>query len=176
MLSAAMKSGSADPMGDAMFDVFDADGGGNLDEQEAKRFLSVFGVADAELDECWSVVLEVVDTDGDGLIDRGEFLKWLSGETNQRLPSRKPEPEPEAPYTISFSLDVEVEPEPRTAGRSRREVAAERAAKDVTTRIHEQLLAEANAESFLQEGRRASPSSERGSQAGSPLGNQKHFE
>ena len=135
----------------------------------------MFGVADAELDECWSVVLEVVDTDGDGLIDRGEFLKWLSGETNQRLPSRKPEPEPEAPYTISFSLDVEVEPEPRTAGRSHREVTAERAAKDVTTRIHDQL-AEANAESFLQEGRRASPSSERGSQAGSPLGNQKHFE
>ena len=72
MRSAAMMSGSADPMGDAMFDVFDADGGGNLDEQEAKRFLSVFGVADAELDECWSVVLEVVDTDGDGLGDMVE--------------------------------------------------------------------------------------------------------
>ena len=60
-----------------LFDVIDADGGGDLDEQETKRYLSVLGTSDADLDERWSTMLAAADTDGDGMIDREEFLTYI---------------------------------------------------------------------------------------------------
>ena len=62
--------GPAAELAGALFDVIDADGGGDLDEQETKRYLSVLGTAEAELDARWSTMLAAADTDGDGMIDR----------------------------------------------------------------------------------------------------------
>ena len=69
--------GPAAELAGALFDVIDADGGGDLDEQETKRYLSVLGTSDADLDERWSTMLAAADTDGDGLIDREEFLTYI---------------------------------------------------------------------------------------------------
>ena len=70
-------AGAAQELAGALFDVIDADGGGDLDEQETKRYLSVLGTAEAELDERWSTMLAAADTDGDGMIDREEFLTYI---------------------------------------------------------------------------------------------------
>ena len=69
--------GPAAELAGALFDVIDADGGGDLDEEETKRYLKVMGVADSELDERWKTMLTAADTDGDGMIDRSEFLSYV---------------------------------------------------------------------------------------------------
>ena len=69
--------GPAAELAGALFDVIDADGGGDLDEQETKKFLSVMGVEDKDLSDRWKVMLTAADTDGDGTIDRAEFLTYI---------------------------------------------------------------------------------------------------
>jgi Ran GTPase-activating protein (RanGAP) involved in mRNA processing and transport len=61
----------------ALFDAIDVDHGGDLDEDETKRYLRVIGVPDYQLKARWEEMLAEADTDGDGLIDRDEFLAFI---------------------------------------------------------------------------------------------------
>eukprot|EP01044_Picomonas_judraskeda_P035191 COSAG03_NODE_14943_length_446_cov_1.172911_2_plen_81_part_01 len=70
-------SGPAIDLVGALFDIIDVDGGGDLDEEETKRYLKAMGVAEPELDARWQAMLEAADTDGDGTIDRSEFLTYI---------------------------------------------------------------------------------------------------
>ena len=57
--------------------MIDVDHGGDLDEDETKRYLRVIGVPDYQLGTKWQEMLSVADTDGDGVIDRAEFLVYI---------------------------------------------------------------------------------------------------
>lgn len=61
----------------ALFDVIDIDNGGDLDEEETKRYLRTTGCPDDQLQARWQEMLAQADTDGDGVINREEFLAYL---------------------------------------------------------------------------------------------------
>ena len=63
-----------------LFDAIDADGNGNVDETEGKKFLELTGSTE-EVDLNWSLFLETAGTESEGALSKVDFVKYvLQGE------------------------------------------------------------------------------------------------
>ena len=75
-----MLSGGAGNLCGRLFNAFDDDLSGYLEEAEGKLYLCSIGCEASELDYYWSDLLRTADKNGDGLISRKEFLVYVLGE------------------------------------------------------------------------------------------------
>ena len=74
--------GSAGQKVSTLFDAIDDDASGFLEEAEGKRFLSLVGCEDAELDYYWNDLLRCADTNQDGKISKDEFMQYTMGDVD----------------------------------------------------------------------------------------------